>query len=112
MRFISRIILSFTILAFIACNKDKKVTACMELSVGAINAGESITFTSCSENEWSYIWRISGPDSAVENDKGWSDRVFTNQFETPGSYTVKLTTFNDFSFLGDSATTTSSFTVN
>ena len=106
------IILCFSFVTLTACNKVLPVTACVEVSSSSINAGDSITFTSCSENEWSYIWEISGPDSAVENDLGWSDRIFTHPFDTPGLYQVKLTTFSDFSFLGDSASDSTTFTVN
>ncbi|MFD1553186.1 hypothetical protein DNU06_15100 [Putridiphycobacter roseus] len=96
----------------IACNKDKTVTACIEMDKTTINTGESITFTSCSENEWSYAWTIIGPDSAVENTMGWNDIYFVQKFDTPGSYQVKLVTYSDFSFLGESAKDSASFTVN
>ncbi len=96
----------------IACTKDKQVTACIDLDKTTINAGDSITFTSCSENEWSYEWTIMGPDSAVENSLGWSDVYFVRKFDTPGSYEVKLVTYSDFSFLGASARDSATFTVN
>ena len=104
----------FLSLIFIAssCEKNKPVTACIELDKTSINVGDTITFTSCSENEWSYIWKISGPDSASENGLMWNDRVFKRSFNAPGSYKVKLTTFSDFSFLGNSASDSTSFNVN
>ena len=97
---------------FSACNKNKSLTACFEMSSTSINVGESIDFTSCSENELSLDWRITGPDSAIENSKGWSDALFTNTFNTPGSYTVVLKTFSGFSLLGNMETDSSTFTVN
>ncbi len=106
------ITLSLVLISLTACKKEGPVTACIELSSSSINAGESITFTSCSENEWSYIWEIQGPVGAIENEKGWSDRLFTNQFDSTGTYWVKLTTFDDFSFLGNSAIDSVQFTVN
>jgi len=99
-------------IVFISCDKNKPVTACIELDSQIISAGSSITFTSCSENEWSYLWEIEGPDSAAENSLGWSDKLFTRQFDTKGSYKVKLTTYSDFSFLGESASDSTSFTIN
>ncbi len=109
----NQILIAFTVvfLSF-SCKKDKPVTACIELSSASISAGSSIDFTSCSENEWSYLWSIAGPATAAENDKGWSDRIFSNTFDTPGDYTVTLKAYSDFSFLGESKTTTTSFKVN
>lgn len=103
--------LSF-ILIGMSCDKNKPVTACIDLDQTTINAGDTITFTSCSENEWSYIWEISGPDSALENGLMWNDKVFKRAINAPGSYKVKLTTFSDFSFLGNSAADSTSFNVN
>lgn len=106
--------LSLVLLCFMAisCKKEKPVTACIELDKVTITSGESITFTSCSENEWSYIWEISGPDSALVNSMVWNDRVFTQKITTIGSYKVKLTTYSNFSFLGNSASDSTSFNVN
>jgi hypothetical protein len=112
MKLTYRVTLLCLLFVAVACQKDKVVTACIELDKTTVNAGDSITFTSCSENEWSYIWEITGPDSATENGLMWNDRVFTRAMSVPGSYQVKLTTFNDFSFLGDSATDSTSFIVN
>ncbi len=78
----------------------------------SISVNESITFSSCSTNVLSYDWRIKGPDTAPENNKGWSDRVFTNTFSVPGSYTVTLTVYSDFSFQGESDQTSANFLVN
>ncbi|MFK8037847.1 MAG: hypothetical protein AB8B74_06125 [Crocinitomicaceae bacterium] len=112
MKSITKFSVFVLILSAISCGKTKPVTACIELDKVSISSGEDITFTSCSENEWSYIWEILGPDSAAENSLMWNDKVFTRTLETPGSYTVKLTTYSDFSFLGDAASESSSFTVN
>ncbi len=97
-------------LTFISCKKE--VQACIDMDNTSISVGQSITFTSCSENELSYWWEIKGPDTAPENSKAWSDRVFTNKFTVAGSYTVTLKVYSDFSFQGDMAETTATFSVN
>ncbi len=107
-----KLLLGSLLMLILSCNKDEPVKACIELDKSTISVGESINFTSCSENEWSYIWRITGPDSAVENNLQWNDRIFERQFDTPGSYSIKLTAFSDFSFLGDASSDSTSFTVN
>jgi len=111
MRYQISAVFAILLISFTSCNKNLQVTACIELSKSNITANDSITFTSCSENEWSYLWEISGPDSLIQT-LGWSDRVFTQQFTMTGAYKVKLTTFNDFSFLGDSASDSVTFNVN
>ena len=112
MNFVTKLfLLSFTLIAF-SCGKTKPVTACIDLNKTTVNAGDTITFTSCSENEWSYMWKISGPDSATENGLMWNDKVFSRAMSVPGSYKVKLVTWSDFSFLGNSAADSTSFNVN
>ncbi len=76
------------------------------------SVGQTITFTSCSENELSYWWEIKGPDTAPENSKAWSDRVFTNKFTVAGSYTVSLKVYSDFSFQGEMAEISAGFSIN
>lgn len=112
MKSITKLSLIAVLFVAIACEKDKPVTACIALDKVNITSGDAITFTSCSENEWSYIWEISGPDSAAENGLMWNDKTFTQKVDKPGSYKVKLTAFSDFSFLGDSASDSTSFNVN
>lgn len=97
---------------FTACKEDGPVTACFELSSNAINVGDSIDFKSCSENVFSMDWRMSGPDSAAENILGWSDAEFSHTFNTPGDYVVTLKTYSDFSWSGDLAIDSASFSVN
>jgi len=98
------------ILTFSACKKE--ITACIEMDNTSISEGQSITFTSCSTNELSYWWEIKGPDTAPENTKAWSDKIFTNKFSVAGSYTVTLKVYSDFSFQGNMAETSESFSVN
>lgn len=95
---------------FFSCKKEIK--ACIEMDNTSISVGQSITFTSCSTNEISYWWEIKGPDTAPENTKAWSDKVFTNKFSVAGSYTVTLKAYSDFSFQGNMAETSESFSVN
>lgn len=100
-----------TLLALSSCKK-KEVTSCIELDNNAIATGQSITFTSCSENELSYYWTIEGPEDAPENTKVWNDRVITIPFTVTGAYTITLISYSKFSFLGDQATNSKTFTVN
>jgi len=93
-----------------SCKKD--VTACIDLEGYSYNTGVPVTFTSCSKNELSYDWRMTGPDGAPENSKGWSDRIITNIFTVPGAYQITLNTYSKFSLLGENASVTLDFTIN
>ena len=99
-----------TLLILSSCKKN--VTSCIELDKSSVSTGQSITFTSCSENELSYDWIVTGPDAAPENNLRWSDRVITIPFSVAGTYTITLNSHSKFSLLGDKATSTASFTVN
>jgi len=112
MKLISTLFTIGTITLFFSCGKVEKPIPCIETDQTTVAAGESITFTSCSENDLSYIWKITGTDSSTENGLMWNDRVFTRAMSVPGTYKVKLTVFNDFSFLGDSAADSITVTVN
>lgn len=90
----------------------KEVTACIDVEGYVYNAGSPVTFTSCSKNELSYDWRMSGPVDAPENSRGWSDPVIVNTFTIPGSYSITLNTYSNFSLLGENASVTLDFTVN
>jgi len=90
----------------------KELTACIDLDGYTFKAGTPVTFTSCSKNELSYDWRMSGPVDAPENTKGWSDRVITNTFTVTGAYSITLNTYSKFSLLGEKSTVTLDFTVN
>ncbi len=97
------------VLTLTGCKKAP--IACLELSQSQITVGETIEFSSCSENALSYEWFIVGPEGAPENDKGWSDPMFMNTFTVPGAYTVTLNAYSKFSFLGDVSTAKESFNV-
>ena len=101
-------LLSITILS--SCKK--KVTSCIEMDNSSISAGQSINFTSCSENALSLDWNITGPSTAPENSKGWSDKIITVPLTVAGSYTITLDSYSKFSFQGDKASSTASFNVN
>ena len=79
-----------SILYLCSCKKD--VTACIDLDGYTYNTGTPVTFTSCSKNELSYDWRMTGPENAPENSKGWSDRIIINTFSIPGAYSITLNT--------------------
>lgn len=83
----------------------------MELSQESVGAGTPIEFVSCSEHALSWEWFIEGPDGAPENDLGWSDESFSRAFSVPGSYTVTLNAYEEFSFLGRVSTTTTTFII-
>lgn len=93
-----------------SCNKSPE--ACIELDKTSAAIGETITFTSCSKHALSYIWRMEGPVGAPENEMGWSDEMIQVDFSVPGSYTVTLTAYSKFSFLGESTSTSKSFVIN
>ena len=84
----------------------------MELSQTTVPSGTPLEFVSCSEHVLSYEWLIEGPDTAPENEMGWSDPAFSRAFTVPGSYTVTLNAFTEFSFLGEKVTTEQTFVVN
>lgn len=91
----------------------KKTTeACIELSETSVAVGSEIKFTSCSKNALSYEWFIEGPETAPENEQGWSDPAFSNTFTVPGNYTITLNAYANFSFLGEKSVEEKTFTVN
>lgn len=94
----------------VGCNKPPK--ACIDISTESAAVGEDVIFTSCSEKALSYHWTMTGPAGAPENEKGWSEVQFTNEFIIPGTYTVTLTAFKEFSWLGTSASTQKVITIN
>lgn len=97
---------------FVLSGCKKPPVACMELSSNNVSVGTTVEFTSCSKKALSYEWFITGPAGAPENSKGWSDEYFTNTFTVSGKYTVTLTAYEDFSFLGRSTTITGTISVN
>jgi hypothetical protein len=101
---------SIICLGLASCNKP--TTACIELSQNSVTTGTEMTFTSCSEKALSFTWYFTGPAGAPENDIGWSEPIFLNSFSVPGTYTVELTAFERYSFVGDQSITTATFTVN
>ena len=103
----------FALILFVSllfgCNKPPK--ACIEIDQPTASVGTTVTFTSCSKKALSFEWFMSGPAGAPENTKGWSDEVITNVFTVPGTYTVTLTAYKKFSFLGESATAEATLTI-
>jgi hypothetical protein len=98
--------------AFVLSSCKKDLTSCIELDSKSVSIGQTINFTSCSQSELSYSWTIAGPVGAPENEKGWSDRMFSHTFTVAGSYTVTLDTYSEFSLLGEKETSTATFSVN
>jgi hypothetical protein len=93
-----------------SCNKPPK--PCIEVSDDVAAVGTPVTFTSCSKRALSYEWFITGPAGAPENTKGWSEIQFVNTFTVPGTYTIELTAYKKFSWLGESATATETLVIN
>jgi len=106
------LLLTLLTIIFLSFSCKKEVQSCIELSSNSILPGQSITFTSCSKNELSYDWRITGPEMAPENNLGWSDKEFTRTFTDKGNYTITLKAYSDFSLIGDVSTSTANFSVN
>lgn len=84
----------------------------MEISSTSASVGQVVEFTSCSKKALSYEWFISGPAAAPENDLGWSDPYFTNTFSVSGTYTISLTAYENFSFLGRRTTIEKTLIIN
>lgn len=103
---------SFTLFLSMLAGCGKPPEACMELSSSNVVAGAPIEFTSCSKRALSFEWFIAGPDAAPENDMGWSDPQFSHSFSIPGTYSVTLNAYHDFSLTGDVSTIQENFTVN
>lgn len=66
-----------------SCKKDSAVTACFNLSADTIKAGDSVIFTSCSQNAGSF--EIAFGDGTSY----WGDALnkFTHVYSYPGTYT-------------------------
>ena len=104
-------LLSLVLLGFaVSCKKPP--IACIEVDNTSASTGVNVTFTSCSEKSLSYEWYMSGPVGAPENSMGWSDPEFSHAFTLPGTYTVSLTAYADFSWLGESSTTETTIVIN
>ena len=94
----------FTLLLF-SCNKPP--LACMELSTNNASVGSVVEFTSCSEHALSYEWFIESSDTLF----GRSDQFFTHAFTTAGTYTITLNAYSDFSFVGETSSTTETLVI-
>ena len=107
-----RIILGlvFLLLTIASCSNPPK--ACITLDQESIAVGTQVTFSSCSEKALSYVWTISGPVGATENNIQWAEESFTRAFAIPGDYVAELTVYKKYSWGGQSDVTTSYFTVN
>jgi hypothetical protein len=55
---------------------------------------------------------MNGPEGAPENNMGWSDPSFSHSFSVPGSYTITLNAYYDFSFMGEMSTIQETISVN
>lgn len=103
-------ILLLTVFGFSSCKKTPE--ACIEMSTTVAPVGQEVIFTSCSKKALSYEWYMTGPDGAIENDLGWADAEFSHAFSTTGTYTISLTAYRDFSWLGESAMTETTIIIN
>lgn len=96
---------------FVLNSCKKPPVACVELSSNHVSVGRTVEYTSCSKKALSHEWFITGP-VASENSKGWSEEYFTDTFTVSGNYTVTLTAYEDFSFLGRSTTIIGTISLN
>ena len=104
------LLISILGLSLASCKKDP--IACFELDSNIANTTTPIRFTSCSENTLSYLWSFSGPVGAPENVMQFSEPIIERTFSVPGTYTVQLEAFTNYSWVGEMSTTTTTFTIN
>lgn len=107
-----RIFFCYISLLVVLSSCKKEPVPCIEIDTEAASVSSAVTFTSCSEKTLSQEWFMAGPENAPENSIGWSDIQFTHTFTIPGSYTITLNAYDNFSFLGEMKTTTKTIQVN
>ena len=109
-----RITLGITLflgLVLFSCNKPPE--ACITTSNESPAVGTEVELSAtCSEKAKSYIWSFEGPSSSIYNNIQRSEQVIMIAFDTAGTYTVTLDVFKEFSWLGESASTQTTLTVN
>jgi len=105
-------ILAILLLSLGVSSCKKTPEPCIEMSTSVAPTGQDVIFTSCSEKALSYEWFMTGPTGAPENNLGWSDPQFTHSFTVPGTYTISLTAYEDFSWLGEYASTETTIVIN
>lgn len=106
----SLFIILITGLLFASCKKEP--VACIDMSTEVANAGDIVTFYTCSEKALSYHWTFEGPVGAPENQLEYSELQFNHIFNTPGTYTIRLTAYRNYSWLGESNSTERIITIN
>jgi hypothetical protein len=74
------------IMLFSNCNKQPE--ACVTASKKTVAIGESITFTSCSENAERSVWNFGDGSAEVEGNSA------SKSFSAAGNYLVELRTFS------------------
>ena len=85
----------------------------MEIDNENPSVGTPVTINmNCSKKTISHEFFMEGPVGAPENGMGWTDNQIVHTFTIPGTYTVILNAYNDFSFLGDMESTTRTIQVN
>lgn len=107
-----KILLFLGLFTLLLSSCKKPPVACMELSTTNTPTGAPVEFSSCSERALSYEWFMEGPDGAPENTQGWSDEFFSHSFSVPGTYTITLNAYSDFSFTGEMSSTQETITIN
>ena len=105
-------IAGIVLLVLVSLGCKKVPEACMELSANSVSTGTPLEFSSCSKKALSFEWFMSGPEGAPENNMGWSDPNFSHSFSVPGSYTITLNAYYDFSFMGEMSTVQETISVN
>jgi PKD repeat protein len=91
---------------------DKSPVACISMDQASVSVGTPIQFTSCSEKSLSYVWSFEGPAGAPENSLQWAETTFSRAFTISGTYTVTLTAYQKYSWVGESSVATETVTIN
>jgi len=91
---------------------DKSPIACISIDQTSASIGTSVQFTSCSEKSLSYVWDFEGPAGAPENSLQWAETTFSRAFTVSGTYTVTLTSYQKYSWGGETSVATETLTIN
>ena len=96
-----------------ATSCKKPVNACIEVSSNSAAVDEEITFSSqCTENALSYLLSFEGPAGAAENNMQRSESLYQFSFGTAGNYKVTLEAYQNYSWVGEVDSTSTTITIN
>lgn len=81
-------IIALAAITLLLSNCTKQPEACLTASKKVVSVGESINFTSCSENTEKAVWNFGDGSAEIEGNTA------SKSFNTPGNYLVELRTFS------------------